>query len=235
MTSDKKIQAYFNNQLSQKERLAFEKFLDENRDLKKQFEEYKAIQSAFKINEAEDLKKHLIDYENKKSKKSDTNQKLIYYAIAASILILIGIGFVINLSQDNLYKQYFEIYPNVYQPIVRSNAQVNNKAFLFYENGDYKSAQVAFEEMLKKEGNPNLRFYYALSYLNNGNAQKASLEFGKLKDVSFEFQAEVLWYYALAQIKVENYTQAVLILESLNKMETDFKRQETQKLLSSLK
>lgn len=141
----------------------------------------------------------------------------------------------LNFYQQNLYKQHFDIYPNVYQPIVRGESDTESStAFMYYENKMYKEAQNAFESLLKEENNPNIRFYYALSFLNEGNTQQATEEFDNLKNIEFEFKAETYWYHALALIKLEKYDDAKVLLEKLKAEQYEFNKDKVEPLLEAL-
>ena len=155
--------------------------------------------------------------------------------MAAMVLVIIGLSIYLNFFNTSLYDKYFETYPNVYQPVVRSTSQsMTDKAFMYYENKKYKEAQQSFELLLKSNPNPNIRFYYALSLLNDDKTEKASTEFENLLDTNFEFQPEVYWYYALAEIKLKNLDQAKTILETAENLNFSFKAKERKKILKDL-
>lgn len=235
MNNDQRIQAYFNHQLSQEERIAFEKSLGKDKDLRESFEEYQAVYNAFKINDAERLKARLLAHEKGTTSKKVFNFKPFFYAIAASFLILIGVSFYFNFFQQDLYGQYFETYPNVYQPVVRGSADESTKAFMYYENQDFESAQKAFENLLKEEDNPNVRFYYALALLNDDKVEAAVSEFKLLEGIEFEFQAEVLWYNALSLIKLDRLKEAKVLLQIIKTKAYSFNKDKVDKLLEKLK
>ena len=236
MNNQPLIKKYLNNTLSTDERKRLDLLLESNQDFKREFEEHKSIHRAFEINEAERLKQKLQSIENNKiSEQSSNSTKRWFLAIAASVLAIIGLSVYLNFFNTNLYDEYFEIYPNVYQPVVRSTSQnMSNKAFVYYENKKYKEAQQSFELILESNPNPNIQFYYALSLLNGGKAEKASTEFENLLDTNFEFQPEVYWYYALTQIKLKNLDKAKTILQSSENKGFQFKAKERKQLLDEL-
>lgn len=235
MNDDRRIQDYIHNRLSAKEKERFEQAVNEDETLKKDYSEHKAIHNAFLLHEAERLKSKLKSYENKNLKSSTSRLKdPLFLAIAASILVVVGLTYYFNYFQQNLYEQYFEPYPNVYQPIVRGNTTQSTKAFMYYENQNYTMAQDALEDLLVVDDNPSLRFYYGLSFLNNNQTEKAITEFNKIKDVDFEFKAELYWYMALAQLKLKNKNEAKNFLENLKTHFPDFKTDGVKDLLNSL-
>lgn len=234
MNTDQHIQDYLHNRMRSDERKSFEKQLKEDKNFKKEFEDHKAVFNAFKINEAQRLKDRLKAHEAQKSSKKRFISKPVLYSIAATFVVLLGSSVYFNFFKQDLYKTYFEPYPNVYQPVVRGNEVESTEAFMYYENKAYKEAQSAFEALLQEENNPNFRFYYALSFLNNNQPKQAIVEFEKLKDVKFEFQPEVLWYQALAEIKLENFEKAESILKTLQSKHPEYKKKAVEELMGDL-
>ncbi len=234
MKTDQHIQDYLHNRMRSDERKSFENLFEEDKDFKKEFEEHKAVFNAFKINEAQRLKAKLKSHEAQKSSKKRFISKPVIYSIAAIFMVLLGSSVYFNFFQQDLYKTYFDPYPNVYQPVVRGNEVESTEAFMYYENKAYKEAQNAFEALLQMEENPNIRFYYALSFLNNKQPKEAIVEFEKLRNVKFEFQAEVLWYQALAEIQLENFEKAESILKTLQSKHPEYKKKGVEELMGDL-
>ena len=229
------INRYFKNSLSDKEEILFNDLLEKDTVFQKAFEEHKSMQRAFEINEAERLKDKLKSIEIEKVKPLNSlRQKRWVYSIVASVLVIVGLSVYLNYFNTTLYDDYFEIYPNVYQPIVRGNTEQSTKAFMYYENQNYKKAQNEFEDLLKVESNPNIKFYYALTLLNSGQTDKANQEFEKLKNIEFEFQAEVYWYYALAELKLEKTDQAKRLLKTLKSKYPSYKTEDVEILLNEI-
>ena len=236
MQNEQLIQDYFSNALSSEKRKQLDILLENDKDFKREFEEHKSLHRAFEINENERLKRKLKDIESKNTSQPPLNSsKRSFLPIAAMVLIIVGLSVYLNFFNTNLYDEYFEIYPNVYQPVVRSVSQsTTDKAFVYYENKKYEEAQQSFELLLENKPNPNIQFYYALSLLNDEKFEKASSEFQNLLNIDFEFQPEVYWYYALAEIKLENLDQAKTILQTAENLNFSFKSKERQKILKDL-
>lgn len=227
------IHKYFKNSLSENEEITFNTLLNEDKDFQKSFKEHQSLHRAFEINEAERLKqklKQLDINDDKKIKKLNNNRWL--FSIAASVLIIVGISFYLNYFNTSLYEKYFETYPNVYQPVIRGSS--SQSPFVYYENGDFSQAEKEFEILLNSEDNPNLRFYYALSLLNQNQYEKANIEFEKLKSQDFEFLPEVYWYFALSQLQLDNSTKAKELLKFMNEKNWNFKKTERKEILEKL-
>jgi tetratricopeptide (TPR) repeat protein len=220
--------------MSPEERQEFEELLKDDESFRNKFEEHKSVFNAFKINEAKKIKAKLKAHETQESTKKRFISKPVIYSIAATFIVLIGMSVYFNFFQQDLYKQYFEPYPNVYQPVVRGDAEESTKAFMYYENKKYTEAQNSFKSLLEKEDNPNVRFYYALSFLNQNQPKQAIDELKKLKNIKFEFQAEVYWYLALSEIKLEKFDSAKSNLRDLTSKHPKFKKDKVESLLDNL-
>lgn len=234
MKTDQYIQDYLHNRMNPKQKSDFEKLLIKDNELKKSFEEHKAVFNAFKMNESKRLKGNLAAHEKHISSKKRFIFKPIIYAIAATFIVLLGSSVYFNFFKQDLYDKYFETFPNVYQPIVRGDSDERLKAFMYYENNKFIEAQHEFKFILKNEENANIRFYLGLSYLNNNQFKQAITEFEKLNDTNFAFSAETLWYNALAEIKLENKLKAKKILVILNDKYPNYKATDVAEILETL-
>lgn len=169
-----------------------------------------------------------------------TSKKKFNWRIAASILLLIGLGsyfmfFNQSLSNDELYNQYFYPYENVVEPVVRDQIKLSKKAQVFnlYEQGEYEKAMVKFNELTPKDSIDiaTLNFYKANTYLQLKQFEKAKILLSKTQK-NKEWNQESLWYLALISIKL-NETETAL--EHLNKLsEKTFKNKEVKVLINSL-
>lgn len=220
--------------MSPDERQNFEKLLKEDEAFQKTFEEHKSVFNAFKINEAKQLKTTLVAHESKEPSEKRFISKPLIYSIAATFIVLLGMSAYFNFFKQDIYSQYFEPYPNVYQPVVRGDAEESTKAFMYYENRNYIMAQDAFIELLDKDDSPEVRFYLGLSYLNNDQTQEAISEFIKITDIDFEFEAELYWYYALAEIKLGHKENAANLLKQLRSNFPEYKKPALNSILKSL-
>ncbi len=236
MKKDALIQGYFNHTLSDEELQQFQKYLEMSSDFKLEFETYKDLHLALKHHETETLKTHLKALENDipLTKTHWYTKPLWRYAIASIIVIALCYTFFFRGSED-LYNTYFDVYPNVYQPVVRGDTPTaNNTAFMAYEKSDFNRAVEAFGKSLESDNNSNIRFYYAMSLMNSGNITKAQHELETLSTLDFKFKTETRWYLTLLYLKLENYDKAKGMLQELNKTNPQFKIEERKLLLQKL-
>lgn len=235
MTHEELIQGYFKNKLSKDNLKYFDRLLESDPDFKVQFEDYQNMNYAFFENEKQDLKDYLKNLDDDKAVSIKKRYKGSWLRYAAASIVIFGLSYTFWVTNSgSLYDDYFEIYPNVEQPIVR-NSNENDEAFLFYENANYEKAAESFKSLLETNNNPNIRFYYALSLLNSGNQANANTELKKLSKMNFDYQSESFWYSALIDIKMEDFDAAIKHLEALDNSNSSFKSKERKVLLQKLK
>lgn len=238
MNKEDLLQKYFKNTLSQKEEDYLKSLLETDADFKATYEEYNNFNLAFKSHEADTLKSFLksLDGADKiRRLKWYKNTKFIYLAAAVLVLALC-IPFLVKPDINDLYNDYYQVYPNVEQPIVRGDEETEiNSAFKAYEANNYSLAIDAFQNLLEKDNNPNYRFYYAMSLLNNDQSDLALKELSLLKGIDFDYQNEVIWYTALIHLKNSETKKAIAKLEELENSESSFKSKERKVLLQKLK
>ena len=75
-----------------------------------------------------------------------------YYAAAAVVALLIAVKVLLPAQQntDELFAEYFNPYPNVFEPTVRGTDMTTKRteAFQAYEKKNYKQAALLFNELL---------------------------------------------------------------------------------------
>jgi len=235
MNNEELILGYFKNTLTPQEQEKVKLLLLNDNAFKEEFEEYKAVRTAFKINEANALKVQLKTLEAKTNNTRPNTKQILTYAIAAAGVALVGMTIFFNLNTRSLYSEYYKTYPNVYKPVVRgsSNDQLG-KAFVYYENKDYKMAKNEFDSLLATESNPDLVFYYGLTLLELNDYDEAIQQFETITNDGFQFKEELLWYSALAYIEIESYKKARKQLYVLSKMTSSAFHENATELLEDL-
>lgn len=230
MNHEALILKHFNKTLSKDEETVFSNLLETDADFKTLFNEHENMHVAFKLNEKQSLKNHLNNFDsNTHSVKKKLNQKIIVLATACCLLI--GAFYFLNNSSSNIYDTYFDVYPNVLEPVVRGEQSTNSDAFMSYENENYSDAEAHFKEVLKKNVNPNIEFYYAMSLLNQDKFDDAQNVLEALKTKTHEFLPEVYWYSALIAVKNNDIKQAKKELDLLKLTNSDFKKEDIKSLL----
>lgn len=236
MNKEQLIQDYIANRLSEKDKAIVGHLLKTDSDFKAELESHEEISMAFKISEADNLKAQFQRLEaSPQNKNSFKKFKYVYLAIASVLVVSLFYNTFRSPSGNQLFNSNFDVYPNTYQPVVRSNTSNDNKGFVAYENGDYLTAEQEFANLLNASENLNISFYYAVSLLNQAKFEEALTEFKSLNTNTFDYNAESLWYSALIHIKNENYIKAKENLNEMNRLDFGFKSEERDVLLSELK
>lgn len=237
MEHEELIQHYFKKTLSKKDMDKVLQLKASDLEFETKFNDYEDVQNAFKLNEKAALRIFLntIDQKSPSFYNKFINPKVIAIAIASCAII--GFFYFNSLNTpSNLYNSYYDSYPNVYQPIVRGDdANENTTAFEAYENGKFLKAEKAFKTLSAQTNDDNLLFYYAMSLLNQNKLTEASQVLETLKTKNHEFLAEVYWYSALIDVKNNNYDKAIQNLNNVKKINKDFKNQDIEQLLNSIK
>lgn len=238
MDKEQLIQAYIANKLPEPKREEVHNLLETDADFKNAFETHSDVTFAYKLSEAERIKAHFQKLEQEMPKKNSfgfNRYKILYLAVASVLIIGLFYSYNQDVSGEDLFNSNFEIYPNIYQPVTRSTSENNNaEAFVAYENNDFERAEIAFENLLKIDNDINLRFYYALSLLNQSKFDLALEQLEQLYKLNHYYKDEVIWYAALTYLKLEDFENAKSRLEALENHNSTFKSNERKSLLKAL-
>lgn len=149
-------------------------------------------------------------------------------SIAASILMAIGISFILFKNNEVDHLQLFSQY---YKPLdapednFRSNADtistspIEKKASDAYEDLEYKKA-IAFYSELHKENPKNAKYvlFLGLSYINDERYDDAIQLYNAYPLQNSPYDEDILWYLALAHLKKgEILTSKNLLINISNK------------------
>lgn len=220
--------------LSSEEETIFEQLIQSDHSFSEAYQDHKDIHLMIKASEKEAIKQQLNQIEKHIQKRS---VKKLWYSIsgiAAVIVFCLLCNPFQNASQEDLYNQYFQTYPNTYQPVVRGDSNALTLAFVAYENGDYSKSSILFNQLLAQKENENIQFYYAMSLLYLQNTEQALKEFDTLETVDFQYQKQVLWYKGLILLKTDEPEKSKLIFEKLRSDFPDYKKKETKLILLSI-
>lgn len=236
MKAEELISKYFLDQLSPEEKVYFERLMATDKEFREQVEFENVLRKSIFQSEHFDLKRDLQGIE-KSLGKPQTSTK--WYLAAASIVIFIAIGFFWNSNRDTperLFSEYYKVASNTSNPIVRTNNEVNEttRAFLAYENADYRRAQKLFEKVYSSSNNSELLFYEAMCYLEIGENQLAIDTFTEHISLDDRLKGKSKWYLALAFLKVDMKDKAVWILEDIISNKSNYNFDKAKKLRGRL-
>ena len=168
----------------------------------------------------------------------------IPWAWAASVAILIGLGFTYwglqggeSASSTSLFASNFEPLANTLAISTRGE-EVENKlreAMVFYDAGQHENALNLFREIPVEERPEGFYLYQGISYLALGQSEQASNSILKIKpESSFYFDAN--WYLMLAYLQQEDEQERhIHLLRGMKNLEGHSYREEAEELLKQLK
>lgn len=235
MEHENLIISYFESNLTPQEKVLFDKLMQTEPSFAKSVAFEKKVKKAITLEERKTLKQELKTLEDRKWQKSP---KKHWGYIAASIVVLLGLSlFFIDQSpsNDKLYASFFEPYPNIVAPLVRSSSQKNlkNDAFSAYELGDYKKASQLFYELSSKTGEEYAMFYNAMSLMMIDQTESAGQI---LADTSWspEYHEKSIWYLALCYLKQKESEKTKTLLQTIIAAQ-GYNSQKAEELLNKIK
>lgn len=221
MTKDELLLAYFERPLSEEEQLLWEKWHKEDKTFADEVEFQKNVKTALHRHERTQLKKQLVAFEQQGSIKL-TYRKLWAASIAACLLVgLVTWFFMTSVSDEKLYAEYFQPYPNVVVPTVRGGAAATNEALYLYEQDNFEGALLAFQKM---DTLAFARFYESQCYLALNKPDKAIDLLENLHFADTNFEVLKKWYLALAYLKIQESEKAKPLLEEVAAVENSQQR-----------
>ncbi len=243
MDKETLIYRYFSNTLDQEGEALLNQMLETDAKFRDRFEFEKSLKKVIRHEKGASLKQKLKGFENEIPKNpivSKPKNGFRNWSIAASIVLLIGLGWIgfnqfRGADDVELYDEHFRAYPNTVYAITRGDTDMSleHKAFVAYESGDYESA-IDYLEELKKGGQKGyIDFYVAQCHMNLGNTKTALALFKKIMDSQKEFVAEAHWYAALAYLKEGDKKNATDYLEKLT-AGFDYNRERATELLQKI-
>lgn len=152
----------------------------------------------------------------------------VWVPVAASLaLLVVAAWWLMNQSSgpEELFAQYFEVYPNVEAPIYRDSSAADSLsakdlAFRRYAEDDFAGAIEIFESI--GEPDEGTLFYLGMSYLAKGEAAKAAQIWEPLTREAQDYRTQVQWYLALAWLKLEELEKSKALLEELARSGTAY-------------
>lgn len=236
MENEQLIHDYTNGRLSREDTSAFEARLTTNPELAREVKEYKDLKKAIKENERLELKTTLQELEVEEDVPEITNEEKVSFTkkyrhiyIAAAVIIFAIIGFQFlekEPSGQDLYASYYQPYDNTLQPVTRGETgeDVLSQAFQAYEAGEFKKAITLFDSSLKKQSNPDVSFYKAMSLISTGSEKEAATLLNNLKKEKISYKPQLYWYSALLALKNNDKQTANEQLDSLSMLNSDYKK-----------
>ena len=168
-----------------------------------------------------------------------------YFAIAASVLVIISLAWWYLLSSAQatpqaLFAEHFEPMDNIIYPITRDlipnqDTPIEKYAYQAYEQGKYASAIQLFESIPTTNRTLNQILYTNIAQMATGQYQPAITSLKQLANESdYEFQANAQWYLALAYLRDEQLEKSKTILIQISQTPNHPYMTEAKELLSKI-
>lgn len=164
-----------------------------------------------------------------------------WMSVAAAMLILVAAFFIVKQigqpSAERLVAQYYEPFPNTFNPITRSGLanemSVEKHGLIAYESEDYKKALDYFNEMV--DINDDIRLVKSIAYYEIGEYDKAKAGLQMIIGHEGSLKRDAQWYMGLILLKEGYIDQAKRYFEVLADQPSDSSRQQdAQDILKKL-
>lgn len=217
------IDKYLRQEMTVAERTSFEKKLAADATLGKQLELQKDIAKGIEYHSLQNLKKSLRQTE---ATIGTPKPYKLYWKMVASFAIIAVVGYLVfsltSTSEQEIFEKYYDVYPNVVNPVSRSATDVVRNDMRLYEAANYEEAINTFNQQLKsKPGNDTLIFYLAQSYLALDDVDKAITNLNRVDSTSV-FYEPAQWYKALALLKQKKPEKAGQQLDEILKSQSSY-------------
>lgn len=198
---------YIQGEMPVADKLAFEQQLKEQLELAMAFETYQGLhlhlENKFgKENELAAFKQHLKGISKdhfKKEKPKVMVFKPWYYAVAASVAVLIGLFFV-NKHSDPVFEDYNQPETAFFTERGEANTALKMAQDAFNAK-KYKEAIPFFETILKTDNSAEIQYFYGMSLLEENQLAKAEGVFMTLKSGNSIYRDKAAWRLALSMLK----------------------------------
>lgn len=230
---------YLNNEMTFEDRSTFENQLQEDANLKEQFELYKQTTQFLEVK----FSKETIDFkDNLKSISKDYfanptkhKTKVIslqskWFAVAAMLIIFIGFWYFIQGGNPS-YSDYNN--HNEAHFVERSQGNPSLKeAEKAFNAKEYAQAVTYFESIPKEDLGIEESLFYAISLIEVNAYDKSDVVLLKIKEGNSAYKEDATWYLALSSLKQEKYVDCKKYLEQIT--EDSEKYSSAQILLNDL-
>lgn len=228
---------YLSNELTSNEVEHFESRLKTDLEFNQSFNTYKSMTSflehKFENEEAskafqDNVKRISNTHFNTEKTVSTKNQKskiknLYKYAVAASIILLLGI-FTFNQFSNPTYSD-FSNYDTISLTVRGHNNTLLKTAEQAFNNRDFTTAEQAFKSLVElDEDNSEFKLYQAISNIELDNFEVSDALLNNLKSGNSAYKNKATWYLALSKLKQGNNNACIEILKLIPE-EADYYKQ----------
>ncbi len=232
------FEAYLMGDLPANEVETHEKRLQEDQNYKESFELYKSINQHLENEsknkeELEQFKNSLSDISgNYFATRKKSKFAWVKMAIAASIIIAIGLYFLIGEISKPHYQEIAQI-PTIHLTERSAVGEAYLKAENAFNQAQYNAAIKLFDQILQEDNqNYSISLYQAIAYMEIDSVNKARELYDEIIEKENAYSEEALWYAALNELKEENYTACKAYLTKIKPSASRY--EDAQNLLEKL-
>lgn len=232
---------YLLGDLSETEKSAFEARLKTDSKFNDSFNTYKELSSflehKFGNEEASTaFQNNLKNISKTYFEKLDAPKKVVRfkiwkYAVAASVVLLIGITVFNNFSSP-VYED-FANYNSISLTVRGEQDALLKTAENAFNTKDFAKAEEAFKSlMLIDKDNAELQFYRAIANVELNKYETAERLLTSLSKGQSAYKNKAIWYLALSHLKQKDYDASLEILKTIPEDADDYNK--AQKLIKKL-
>lgn len=209
---------YLQDELTSDEKANFEKQIAEDPEFAAEFMAFETAQQQLENKfgiaaEREAFKENLMKVSDKhfhKNKSKVIALRPWNYAVAASIVILLGL-FFFNYGKNPVYEDYSQHEQAYFTERGHANTTLK-QAEIAFNAEKYKAAIPLFEKLLKESKSPEIQFFYGISLLEENKYEKAETVFEELQSGKSVYKDKATWNLALCKLKQKEYAACKKIL-----------------------
>ena len=216
---DELIEKYMEGTLNANEQITFNQKLKDDAVFRDEVTFYEELKNAVSVAERQKIKNDIQQFEMTKPRTIWLFPLLKY----AAILVFGGLFafYYFNHQPNNkkIYNEYYQVFPNVISPKVRTIYEPTNESIAFeaYDQKDFEKAAALFSKLNAVESKDYLLFYEGLSLMSMDKHLLALRTFDRITTYSKpELKPYVLWHKALCYIKLENRKEATKLVKELS-------------------
>lgn len=220
MEWDHIIHKYINHSLTSEEKKLFDRLYLEDESFRAEVEMINDLKQVVESNDRDNLKMIMAEAEEKLSISNTRRYVLLrkkWWIIIVALFIASIIGYYLMHSRSSstqLYASYYKTPFNTYYPVTRDNSNVSpiSKAFLAYEQKDFKKA----EELLSNlSPNDEINFYRAISLGELGAFANAVEILNMIQTEDDLLQEDIWWYKGLYQLALSDKAGAITSFQNI--------------------
>jgi hypothetical protein len=251
------IERFFNGAMDAKETAEFETRRANDKEFARDFLLYRQANEVVRLGARQRLKKHLDELGQSEMAVTMISTygryyllRKYWYAIAATVVILIGLGYftyhsihpgksIPTLAQ--LFDSYYEV-PKADLAMVRGDHAEEplslawNSAIQQYSEGQYNIAAEDFRVLLANSEFTHrsvANFYLGICYLNTNLPDSAITHFSSISPTS-SLNQDASWYLALSYLKTNNLKRASEVFKNIATSKKHYKKEQAEEILDLL-